>query len=167
MTPKLCAAVAAWRTVKAVGPGEKQEGIVPNSLAKNTVKVLIVEDNSIFRQVLRESLRACCDTLAVSEAASLAEARKVLWECTPDLVLLDLNLPDGNGLDLAAQIQRELPSVRVVVCTSHGISEYREAARRLGVAHFLCKQDLDWDEVHGLVDGVTGKRPEGAPAIVQ
>ncbi len=131
------------------------------------VKVLIVEDNPLFREVLRETLRVGWRSLTIFEAGSMAEGRRLLRECVPDLVLLDIGLPDGNGLDLAEQIRREFPAASVMVCSSHGGAEYREEARRRGVTRFLCKQELDWDEVHGVVDGIIGGQSEEAMPVMQ
>jgi DNA-binding NarL/FixJ family response regulator len=68
------------------------------------------------------------------------------------VVLLDLNLPDGNGLVLAEQIRAERPGTCVLVCTSHDLPEYREAATLRGATHFLSKGSLDWVELGDLVE---------------
>ncbi|MBI5014325.1 MAG: response regulator transcription factor [Deltaproteobacteria bacterium] len=114
-------------------------------------RVLIVEDNGPFRQALVAALRARFPTVTIVEAADLADGKRSVCQCSPDLVLLDIGLPDGNGLDLAKYLQEECPSATVVVCTSYDLAEYREGARRHGAKHFLNKADLDWDAVGDLV----------------
>lgn len=109
------------------------------------VKMLIVEDNQLFRSTLRESLSHRFPALELDEAETLAGALLKLQECPPNLALLDIQLPDGSGLDLATRILAGWPGIPVGICTSHDLPEYREAADRIGVTTFLLKQHLDWD----------------------
>lgn len=129
-----------------------------------TCTVLIVEDNQVFREVLRDTL--CCrfPSIRVLEAEDLAEGGARLTEGAPDVVFLDIGLPDGNGLDLAEVIARERPGTKVVVCTNHDIPEYREAAARRGATHFLAKEKVSWDEVGDLVASTLRATEIGAAA---
>jgi len=111
------------------------------------VVLLVVEDNRVFRTTLREALSVRFPSLEIQEAADVDGALRSLRTCPPDLAVLDINLPDGSGLDLAAMIQQGWPQVPVAICTSHDLQEYREAAGRVGVQSFLVKQDLDWESI--------------------
>lgn len=116
--------------------------------------VLIVEDNHPFRQALREAVEASFPGLRVREAATLAQADWALQDRTPSLVLLDLALPDGNGLDWARRTKAVHPSLPVVPCTQHDADEYRDAARAIGITDFFVKQRLDWGRLHDLLETV-------------
>jgi len=108
------------------------------------IKLLLVEDNAVFRRTLREALHAHYPLLEILEAVDIVEARSLVRTGPPDLALLDISLPDGSGLDLAATLLLDWPQLPVAICTSHDLPEYRDVARRLGVRSFLVKQDLDW-----------------------
>ena len=78
------------------------------------VKVLIVDDDAAFRRIARGALTDRGYDV-VAEAQSVAEARTALAESRPDAVLLDVNLPDGNGIALAGELSG---SVRVLLTSS-------------------------------------------------
>jgi len=113
--------------------------------------ILLVEDNRPFRQALRDAVQTSFPGLQVREAGCLAEADWIVKDQAPQLVLLDLALPDGNGLEWARRIQAEAPDLTLVPCTNHDVLEYREAAQALGLTDFLVKQRLDWGRLHELL----------------
>ena len=144
-----------------------REEVAPQGEQKMTAEractVLIVEDNGLFRQVLGDALRHRFPGLRVLEATDLDQGGVKLCEGRPDLVFLDIGLPDGNGLDLAEVIRRERPDAVVVVCTSHDLPEYRQAAEACGAHHFLPKDQMDWEKVGDLVElALAGRVPLGA-----
>lgn len=108
-------------------------------------KVLIVDDSEIFREVLIHALRSRFPSIEVLEAGDLTEGYQKIRKHKPDLIILDISLPDGNGLDLARRVHQELPAAIVAMCTTYDIREYREASARCGAAHFLAKQNMDWE----------------------
>jgi DNA-binding NarL/FixJ family response regulator len=106
------------------------------------VRVLIVDDDAAFRRTIGAVLTARGYEIA-GEASSLAEARLAIPRLNPDAVLLDVNLPDGNGISLAADLPPTRASAPRVVLTS---SDTRAAPERLirgaGVAAFIPKTEL-------------------------
>jgi CheY-like chemotaxis protein len=94
------------------------------------IKVLIVDDNAAFRRIARGAL-ADRGYDVVAEAQTVAEARTAVAESSPDAVLLDVNLPDANGIALAGELSG---SVRVLLTSSE------EAAT--GTTPFIRKTDL-------------------------
>jgi CheY-like chemotaxis protein len=101
--------------------------------------VLVVEDCPVYRQVVCEVLRRYVPALTVDEAEDGVEALAKARASSPDLVFMDLQLSGENGLDVAGRISGLNPAVAVVVVTSHDLPEYREAAAKLGLRHFLVK----------------------------
>jgi PAS domain S-box-containing protein len=104
-------------------------------------RVLHVEDDRDLRQVIAEQGRALADFIP---AGSLAQARQVLAQGGLDLVLLDLSLPDGNGLELIAEIHRQYPGLPVVALSSVELSSEQLnlvdaalAKSRTDTQHFL------------------------------
>jgi DNA-binding NtrC family response regulator len=100
------------------------------------LKALIIEDDRDFRESLAALVSR--EGYETSEAASLAEARAALATNAPDLALVDLGLPDGSGLELLRQEDRN-PSVELVVVTGNATVETAVAALREGALDYLVK----------------------------
>jgi len=114
-------------------------------------RALIVEDSAVFRELLRAMV---CDRLGcheVWEAGALHEARRLVEEWQPDVVFVDVRLPDGNGLVFAREVKKKYPHLTVVVCTSHDLPEYRDAALEMGAAHFVPKDNVFSDQEWGKI----------------
>ena len=79
--------------------------------------VMVVDDAVFMRTILRGILKDSGFTVT-AEAASGIEAMKLLRTCLPDIILLDIILPDANGIDLIASLLRTHPAVKILVCSS-------------------------------------------------
>lgn len=101
-------------------------------------RILIVDDHPVVRAGLRAFLELQEDFEVVGEAGSLAEARRRAAETRPELVLLDLELPDGSGLTLISELARQ---TRVLVLTSFLDEGKVRRAMRLGASGYLLKHD--------------------------
>ena len=105
-------------------------------------RILLVEDDDLNQQLVRRVLARSGDPVLRSaclvQAASLAEARAALASSTVNVVLLDMNLPDGNGLSLAAEVQRTGSGPAMVALTGAGL-EQGDAALAAGCTAVLGK----------------------------
>ncbi len=99
--------------------------------------VLIVEDQDNARTMLRKHVAK--QGYTVFEAENLSVANKVIETEFIDIVLLDINLPDGSGLQLLERITKEMPSTQVVVITGHGDIETAVHAMHMGASDFMAK----------------------------
>jgi DNA-binding NtrC family response regulator len=109
-------------------------------------KILIVDDNAELRELLKAVLS---DDYSVTEADSGAALQKSFSQDAPDVVLLDLKLPDANGLDLLPQIKKTWPGTEVVVLTGESATfEAAVEATKRGAYHFINKP---FDTQHLLV----------------
>lgn len=104
-----------------------------------TISVLIVEDSVLIRERLRAMLSATNGVQVVGEAAGVCDALQLFATCQPDAVVLDLQLPDGSGIDVLRRIKRHAPQCTVIVLTSHNGEEWRTACLDLGADHFMEK----------------------------
>ncbi len=99
-------------------------------------KILVVDDEADLRIMLKSVLET---EYLVVEAESGADVKRLLAEDAPDLMLLDLKLPDANGLDLLPQIKRAWPDTEVVVVTGEATFEAAVEATKRGAYHFINK----------------------------
>ncbi len=99
-------------------------------------QVLIIDDDSAIRELLREFLAE--EGLATSEAASAAEARQAMEAADPDVILLDMWLPDGDGLDVLDSL-RGRPEIPVIVITADSSSSRTIRAMQAGAFDYLVK----------------------------
>jgi len=99
--------------------------------------LLIVDDEESFRKLVGKELGR--DGYLVETAGTIADAREALARQTFHVVLLDLRLPDGNGIDLLSDIKSSLPATQVVVLTAYGTVQEAIAAMKEGAHDFLTK----------------------------
>jgi len=111
-----------------------------------TIKILIVEDDPVDRRMLERALASCAlGNIATRHASSLAEALAGLHDERPDVVLLDLGLPDSSGLDSICTLEAWIDEVPIVVLT--GLEDRQTALRavRKGVQDYLTKDCITGD----------------------
>lgn len=116
--------------------------------------MLVVEDNAIFRKVLADTLKAGFPNSAVLEAANGAEAMVRFDDSRPDIIFLDMKLPDTNGLHLAKRMRTSHAAANILMLTSYDIPEYSIAARANGVNHFLVKGAVSSNEIMQIVGSI-------------
>lgn len=121
-------------------------------------RVLVVEDSTIFRTLLKETLQSRFPSMEILEAVDGEEVMKVITARLPDLIFMDVKLPGENGLDLTAKIKGKYPDVIVIVLTSYDTPEYREAAVKAKANHFLAKGSSSREGILTLVESILGDR---------
>jgi len=104
-----------------------------------TVRVVLVDDEAMVRVGLRMVLTAEPDIEVVGEAADGGAAVGVVAQTAPDVVLMDVRMPEVDGIEGARRVLALSPEVKVVVLTTFDEDEYVEAALRAGVSGFLLK----------------------------
>jgi len=117
-------------------------GIEGKSIRIDMERILIVEDNALFLQFLKETLRSRFPSIDILEAANGEEAMQKIKTLPPDAIFMDLRLPGENGLELTKKIKAKYPDIIVVIITNYDLPEYREAAYQCGADHFLSKDSF-------------------------
>jgi DNA-binding NarL/FixJ family response regulator len=103
------------------------------------VKVLVVDDHEVVRRGVVDVVDADPFLTVVAEAGSVLDAIRRAAAVRPDVVVVDLKLPDGTGVDLVYKLREELPDVKCVVLTSFNDDEAVEAALAAGASAFVLK----------------------------
>jgi DNA-binding NarL/FixJ family response regulator len=126
--------------------------------------ILIVEDNLFFAQALHDALRSRFDSAVVMKAGGLQEALARVHCEWPDVIFVDLSLPDGNGLQLIRRLRAAGVDAAVCMLTSHDVPEYREEALRSGADHFMVKGSTPIGDIYGAVESALALRLPAAHA---
>jgi DNA-binding NarL/FixJ family response regulator len=103
------------------------------------IRIALVDDHQLIRDGLRRACDATEDLEVVAEAGSLAEARTAVAGATPDVVVLDVRLPDGTGLELAGELRQADPTLGIVVLTMDPSEEVLLSALTAGASALVGK----------------------------
>ena len=106
------------------------------------VTVLAVDDQAVFRDAVRSLIAAAPGFEQVGEAASGAEAIELATELRPDVVLLDVRMPDMDGIETARRLADRDPDAVVVLISLDEVPELPVAVSSVGAAAYIRKQDL-------------------------
>ena len=115
-----------------------------SGVKSSTTRVLVVDDHVVFAQLVERAMRQETDLSCIGTASSVAEARRLCTMLRPDVVLMDVRLPDGDGVDAASEVVAENPDVRVVVLSAFIDAALMRRASLAGATALLAKDgDLD------------------------
>ncbi len=103
------------------------------------VEALLVDDHDLLRQGLRRALERTEEVRVVAEAASVGEGLAFEERLRPHVLVVDINLPDGSGLDVVRTVRGRRPSVGIVVLTMYGDDDHLFAALEAGASGFVVK----------------------------
>ena len=114
------------------------------------VRVLIVDDHDVVREGLRTLIQKRTDFTLAGEAGSVAAAVAEARRCQPDVVIMDVRLPDGSGVEACREIRAERPDTKVLMLTSYADDEAVLASIVAGASGYLLKQTRSQDLVDAL-----------------
>ena len=103
------------------------------------IRVLIADDHALVRAGIRALVEKIEGVVVVGEAGKGSEALEFVKDLRPNLILLDITMPDGGGFEVLDQVTKKYPEIRVIVLTVHEAGEYAIRALREGAAGFLPK----------------------------
>jgi two-component system, NarL family, invasion response regulator UvrY len=106
------------------------------------VRILVVDDNPAVRHYLRSILEQQSTWRVFGEARTGAEALQRVQNSAPDLILLDFQMPDLNGLDVAREIHRLWPNIPILMVTVHMSNQLAAAAQEVGIRGACAKSDV-------------------------
>ena len=104
-------------------------------------KVFIVDDHELVRQGLRQLIDGESDLQLCGEASNVREALQMRASLNPDVAIVDISLPDGDGLDLIKQLHSWKPHMQIIALSMHDDELYAERALNNGASGYINKQD--------------------------
>jgi DNA-binding NarL/FixJ family response regulator len=122
------------------------------------IRVLIVDDHAILRRGLAEIILEAGDMQVIGEAGNSAQAIRCAREHALDVVLLDINLPDRNGIDTLKLLKAEMPKLAVLMLSMHPEEIYALRAIKAGAAGYLNKQGAPTLLVSAIRQVASGRR---------
>jgi DNA-binding NarL/FixJ family response regulator len=102
-------------------------------------RVILADDHKLVRAGFRAMLKTLPDVEVVAETENGRDALELIRKHVPDIALLDITMPGLTGLEVAARVSAEIPSVRVIILSMHTGDEYILQAIRAGIAGYLLK----------------------------
>jgi RNA polymerase sigma factor (sigma-70 family) len=123
----------------------------------NPIRVLIADDHALVRAGIRALVEKIEGVVVVGEAGKGSEAMELVSELKPDLMLLDITMPDGGGFEVLDHVTNVYPEIRIIVLTVHEAGEYAIRALREGAAGFLPKSAASTELENAIQSVVRGE----------
>ncbi len=124
------------------------------------ISLMVVDDHQVIRTGMH-SLLADTDIVVVAEAATGRDAVRIAEEKRPDVILLDIRMPDGDGLSALEELRRKVPDSRVVMCSTYDNPTYAARAFALGASDFHQKGMPREDLIAVIRAAAAGESPIG------
>jgi two-component system response regulator DevR len=116
----------------------------------------LVDDSEAIRERLKELLLSCTCAAVRGEAGTVAEAVRQIKTAKPDFVVLDYQLPDGNGLDVLRQTRAEAPQTCFIVLTNHATPQLQQAFAQAGARMVLDKSN-EFQRLAEVISDLSGR----------
>lgn len=142
----------------------KNEG----GLIKMAIKIMIADDHSMIREGLKSLLELEGDIQVVAEAEDGVDCLEKLKICTPDVLLLDINMPRKNGLEVMQTLKSSKSKIKVLVLTVHNEVEYLMKAVDIGVDGYILKDSESAElkkAIFSIVEGENYIQPSLIPSL--
>lgn len=124
------------------------------------LRVMVVDDEAIILKGIKSIIkRRAQDYVLVGEARSVEDAVKTAISCRPDVIITDIRMPDGTGLQMIERLRRELADTKYVVLSGYGEFEYAQDALRLGVFDYILKP-VNSRGIYAVLEKITSQFQE-------
>jgi DNA-binding NarL/FixJ family response regulator len=130
------------------------------------IRVLLVDDNQTFLRVAADFLQRHDELVVVGIAQEGEEALAQTQDLQPHVILLDLDMPGSNGIEMISRLRVMTPQVRIIILTLLDSSIYRQATLAAGADDFVQKAALTTDLLPAIRRAVQADRPRQKPSVV-
>jgi DNA-binding NarL/FixJ family response regulator len=121
------------------------------------IRLVIADDHELIREGIKKIVRPNADLKIVGEAGDLSQALALIAQVRPEVAVLDITLPDADGLDGLAALRRHFPAVRVVILSMHPEEHYAAAALRAGALGYVSKGEAAAELVEAVRSAARGE----------
>jgi len=125
---------------------------------KATIRVFIADDHAIVREGLKQILAEQRDIVVAGEAETGLDAIKLFRKARPSVMLLDISLPDRNGIEVLKQVKQERPELAVLMLSMHREDQYAIRALKAGASGYLTKQSAPRELVDAIRQVANGQK---------
>jgi two-component system response regulator NreC len=115
--------------------------------------IVLADDHYFFRRDLRKMLERRKDLQVVGEASDGLELLEIMKQSRPHLVILDISMPNMNGIETAREIAKSYPGVGVLMLSMHKNTEYLDQAVSAGAKGYLLKENID-ENIFSAIDAI-------------
>src|SRR3954471_12028006 len=122
------------------------------------IQIVIVDDHAILRRGLHQIIEENADMKVIGEAETSSQAMHLLREQPCEVVLLDISLPDRNGIETLKLIRKEFPRMQVLMLSMHPEDQYAVRAIKAGAAGYLTKQSAPSQLVSAIRQVMQGRK---------
>lgn len=122
------------------------------------IRILLADDHAVVREGLRTILEAQGDMNIVGEASDGREALNKAEVLRPDVIIMDISMPEFNGIDATRMILMSLPSTKVIILSMHHTTEYVSRAMQAGARAFILKESGGCSAVNAVRAVMGGRR---------
>ena len=133
---------------------------------KKRIKLLVVDDHPVVRKGICSCLARHAHLLVAGEAANGEEAIRLSRELVPDIVLMDIDMPEMNGLTVTEMLRKEIPKIKVLVLSMHSNSEYVTRIIQSGASGYVLK-DAPTEELVRAIDMVNAGEAFFSPEVAR
>jgi DNA-binding NarL/FixJ family response regulator len=123
-----------------------------------TITVFLADDHPVMREGLARLLETNADIKVVGSADNGRNAVKQVLDLKPDVVIMDISMPDMNGIEAARQISERAPGTRIMILSMHSTGEHVFNALEAGVHGYILKESAAQDIIHAVRAVYAGKR---------
>jgi DNA-binding NarL/FixJ family response regulator len=103
------------------------------------MKIFIADDSAVVRERLKEMLSEIPEVKIIGQAEDGLQATNLIEELNPDVVVLDIRMPRGNGIDVLEKIKKNNPALIVIMLTNYPYPQYRKKCMKAGADYFFDK----------------------------
>ncbi|MCX6253831.1 MAG: response regulator transcription factor [Bacteroidia bacterium] len=117
------------------------------------MKIVIADDSSLLRERIKNLLNNINNVSVVGEALNGVEALQIIREKEPDLVILDIRMPEMNGIEVLKKIRKLKMKVKVCILTNYPYPQYKKRCFEAGADYFLSKTE-DFEKINILINNM-------------
>jgi DNA-binding NarL/FixJ family response regulator len=132
--------------------------------ASRKIKLLLVDDHALVREGIRSSLVRYPSIKVVGEAGNGKEAVRMSHQLCPDIVLMDINMPEMSGVEATPLIRKQCPNTKIIILTVHDTKEYVSRLLRMGANGYV-RKDTSPEELVRAIESVARGEAFFSPSV--